>query len=521
MKLKKQVSSGILIALLIVLLIGYGLAFIMTKRYSTLDTFDNIMSEDIAQIARNTIRGNFFVTKYILPVGYAHFPYTENHPDYIRYPFIILLYSFLFLVAPDSPATIKLFNGFLFLLNGFLIFCIAFSLLERNSDIKLSKDKKNWIAAFTAILASFAVENYFRYSLSDAYEVPTTTILLFLIISSSILKSPAWAGFAQAILYMCRPNMVVFLPFVWVYLILEKKSHKERLLTTTLFLGSFILTMTPLLIRNILVTGKLLFSLQQTIELLKDTVASHNDLYMNFSIPPSIFPITRTFLHQLFSKFKIEIIKPFMFSLKAEYLISWAGIFLFMRKFKRDRILLVTILLSLFAHIFIISFFLQLDRVYVPLFLIICIFGFLGILISARDLISKLVKKDLVLDQKALILSLVIISALCFAITHPKRPERDNRTRPPSLEAVTVLKDNKIECVYSNVPYWITWYADIVAIYEPDEFEDIYTKGPDYCRYFLSDERKPHPVSELAEDGLLIYKGEDFSLYSLEAHFDL
>ena len=335
MKRNRLINTGFMIALLVILVIGYGLGFFITKRYRSLDEFDNIMSEDTAQIARNTIRGNIFATKYVLPVSYAYFPYIDNHPDFIRYPFIIFLYSVLFFLGPDSPATIKLFNGFLFLLNGILIYIIALNLLER-SQIELSKGKKNWIAAFTSVLSSFLVERYFQYTISDAYEIPTITISLFLIITLIVLKSPAWAGFAQAILYMSRPNMVVFLPFIWIYLIWEKKSIKDRLLITALFFGSFFITLSPILVRNMMITGKLLFSLQQSIELLKDVTASHRELYMNFSIPSSIFPLTRPFISALFAKFKIEFVKPFTYLLKAEYLIGLFGILPFMIKFKKE-----------------------------------------------------------------------------------------------------------------------------------------------------------------------------------------
>ena len=95
-----KINWNIFIAMILILLAGYLTAFALTKRATALTTFDNIMSEDTAQIARNTVNGNFFTTKYVTPASYAYFPYLENHPDYIRYPFIILLYAFLFLFAP-------------------------------------------------------------------------------------------------------------------------------------------------------------------------------------------------------------------------------------------------------------------------------------------------------------------------------------------------------------------------------------------------------------------------------------
>jgi chromate transport protein ChrA len=227
------------------------------------------MSEDTAQIARNTISGDFFATKYITPASYAYFPHIINHPDYIRYPFIILIDSVLFLIGPKSAATIKIFNGFLFLVNGILVFFIALNLLERKKDCKLSLDVKNWLAAVTAILASLLIDNYLQYTLSDAYEIPTITVLLLLILTVITIQSPALSGALQAILYLCRPNMIVFAPFIWIYQISEEKNIRKRLRVTLFFAGTFILILTPFIIRNFILTGKLMFSYQQLFELYK------------------------------------------------------------------------------------------------------------------------------------------------------------------------------------------------------------------------------------------------------------
>lgn len=501
--------------MLLILLAGYLTAFMLTNRVNALTTFDNIMSEDTAQIARNTINGNFFATKYVTPASYAYFPYLENHPDYIRYPFIILLYSFLFLFAPQSAATIKIFNGFLFLVNGMLIFLIALNLLARKKDSALSHQANCWMAALTAIFTSFIIEDYFRYALSDAYEIPTITVLLLLILVIAQDRPPALAGVIQAILYLCRPNMIVFAPFICIYLTMGKKTIKEKLRVALIFSGAFFLILVPFLVRNMILTGKILFSYQQLFELYKNATAGHNDLYNNFSIAQPLFPITRTLLSSLYHKFLGEVVKPFTFASQTEYWLGWIGIPFFFLRFKNERRLLLLIILSLITHIGVFSLYLQLDRVYVPLYFLASVFGYLGVFEWVISSILKWWEPARKASQITLIISLFIVSVACFAVVHPRRPERDNRARPPSEEAVAVLHQYNIECVYSNNPYWIPWYADIVAIYKPTHEEDIFSKGPENCRYFMVDERKPYPNSFLKKYGIMVDKGENYSLFVL------
>ena len=510
-----KINWKIFIAMILILLAGYLTAFALTKRATALTTFDNIMSEDTAQIARNTVNGNFFTTKYVTPASYAYFPYLENHPDYIRYPFIILLYAFLFLFAPQSAATIKIFNGFLFLINGMLIFLIALNLLARKKDSDIPHQIRNWLAALAAIFVSFIIEDYFRYALSDAYEIPTITVLLLLILVVSHGKAPALAGALQAVLYLCRPNMVVFASFIWIYLAIGKETFKEKLRVTLIFSGAFVFILAPFLVRNMILTGKVMFSYQQLFELYKNATADHNELYNNFSIAQPLFPITRALLSSLYHKFLEEVVKPFIFASQPEYWLGWIGIPFFFLRFKNERRLLLLILLSLITHIVVFSLYLQLDRVYVPLFFLASIFGYLGVFEWIISIILKRWEPARGASQNMLILLLFIFCAACFTVVHPRRPERDNRARPPSAEAVAVLQQYDLDCVYSNNPYWIAWYADIVAIYKPTHEEDIFTKGPENCRYFIVDERKPYPNSFLRKYGIMVDKGEDYSLFIL------
>ena len=92
----------IFFALLLILGICYLIGMKATDSFQTIQYFDSALVMDTAQVARNTIRGDFFITKYILPVSYTYFPTIQNHPDFIRYPLPILLDSLLFLLSPPT-----------------------------------------------------------------------------------------------------------------------------------------------------------------------------------------------------------------------------------------------------------------------------------------------------------------------------------------------------------------------------------------------------------------------------------
>ena len=516
MKQKKHFQLIFLITLLFFLIAGYWSAFDQTGRIKVIDTFDNIMSQDTAQIARNTIQGNPFTTKYILPVGYAYFAQIENHPDFIRYPFIVLLYTALFIVAPISAATIKLFNGILFIINGVLLFLIALEILDRNNPLNLSKSTQNFIATLSAIFTSFMLEDYLRYSLSDAYEIPTITILLLLVIAIYLLRSPAWAGVFQGLLYLSRPNMIVFAPFVYLYILSLERISVKRLLKVSLgFGGMFLLILAPFILRSLNLTGNPLFSLQQSIELVKGTVYDHRSLYNRFAIPDSIFPLTRPFLKELLLKFLTEIVKPIYYAMKLEYLLGLLGGFFFFFFYKKERKFFFVFILATIVHIIVFSIYLQLDRVYVPIYFILSFFGFLGLMTALVEALWVLGSGKL--DIHPVLLSILILSISRVSLLEAgfRRPERDNRTRPPSNAAIDALKNNGILCVYSNDPYWIPWYVDIVAVYEPTDLEEMYTKGPPECLFYIVDERKPFPEAFLEEKATVFEIGENYRLYFL------
>jgi hypothetical protein len=514
---KKKLSHLLfLILLLFFLIAGYWEAFDQTNRFKVLDTFDNIMSEDTAQIARNTIGGNPFITKYILPVGYAYFPQIENHPDFIRYPFIIILYSALFIVAPSTSATIKIFNGILFVINGLFLFRISLEILERNNPFQLPRLLRNITAWLTAIFLSFMLKDYLSYSLSDAYEIPTISVLLLLITAFYIWKSPIWSGVFQGILYLCRPNMIVFAPFVFLYIYSVGPISFKRLLKTSIeFGGMFLLILSPFIARSMLLSGHVLFSLQQSIELIQGTTVDHRSLYNQFAIPNSIFPLTHDFLKKLLLKFLTEGIKPIQFALKFEYVLGFIGSAFFILFYRKERKFFFLFIAATILHIIVFSFYLQLDRIYVPIFFILAFFGFLGLFTALMGVFWTTQNRQIVMSPILMMILIITFSRLTLLETGFQKPERDNRTRPPSNEAVDALKNNAIQCVYSNDPYWIPWYADIVAIYSPNDLDEIYTKGPKECRFFIVDERKPYPKTYLEENASEIEIGENYKLYSL------
>ena len=511
---KNHINLYIFITTMLVLITGYLFIFQQTNRASTLDTFDTIMVQDAAQVARNTVNGNFFTTKLIFPVGYAFFSQVENHPDFIRYPFVVLMYSLLFSLFPISSATIKIFNSVCFINNGILVYILALLILNRNK-IKLPDLWRNGIAALSAIFTSFIYKYYLVLSFSDSYEIPIISIILLLFIAIVMKGKPFVVGLLQGILYLCHTNLIMLFPFT-LYLVLRDLKSKDRLKASVYFVVAMIITISPFFIRNLIISSKLSFSLQQAIELFVNVEASHSELYRTFSLPPSIFPIDLAFIKSLLLKFKSNIIVPFKYASKSYYLLGWIGIPFFFSQFKKERIFLISILAALFAHFIALSFILHEERVYLPLFFLITAIGYLGLFTSIMVYFAKKEKGTSRWNHNwQWISTMAILAALCIFYTNPERPERDNRTRPPSEEAIAVLQEHNIECVYSNDPFWIPWYADIVAVYNPKDLDSIYTDGPNECTHYIVDTRKTYKERFLQENATLISSGEKYLLYLL------
>lgn len=501
-----------LLLVIVVACAAYLVAFQSAGCIRNIDTFDTIMTQDMAQIARNTQSGHILETKYVVPMAYMRFPTIENHPDYIRYPLPILIYALVFSGAPSSPATLKFLNGILFLFNTTLVYYIALYLFRRKDDWTFPRQ---WIPALALVCSlgsSVMLLPYLRLVLTDAYEILSVTVLLIAFITTFIRRSPALAGVSAILLYISRSNMIVFAPLMLLFLIVNSKGRKQQVRVTAIFLASGFLVFLPFLLRNLLLTHEPIFSLQQSVELLKGIKGDHSILYRSFAAPPSLLPLSPDQLHALIGKTAQNLKKPILFALKPYYLPAWCGVLLFARFFKKERLQLLTCLAFVVLHVAVCSLFLQLPRVYVPVFYLPIVLGCAGLAAMLGTALRSVPKRVAVGALMAFLL-VVVISPIPLQSRLYSKP--DTRTQPPSSTAVRILRDRKIACVYANNPFWIPWYADRVAVFAPVNPKQMLKMGPRQCNHYIADKRKAFPSDFLAKNAQLLYEDSSFALYRL------
>lgn len=512
--------SVIALLFLLILLVTYLYVFVTTDRAQDLSRFDDFKAQDTAQIARNTLRGKFLQTKYITPVGYSFLKRLESHPDYIRYPLSILVYTLLFMVFPTSPGTIKILNGLLFLLNSFILARLLYVILKTRYRDPDHSNRTETIAWMAAVLPSVLIFPYFRFALSDVNEVLVITIVLATMYALVTNRHPLLLGALSSLLYLSRPNLGLLIPFVAGYMLFRTEGKARRVRAIVVFAVVLVILLLPFVIRNVYYTGKPVFSLQQYVELNKDITGSHSTLYRSFSTPG---PITEQF-HDKLPLIKKKIINRWRIflvsSIRFYILPAWLGLPFFFWLFKKLRPLLITFLFFVLAHTIIISFLLQSFRINVPIYFPLTAFGYVG-LIAALEKLIPLPKRALT-SIGSIILRIVFIAIICCVVVTaaiaPLTVVVHPRAQPPSEHAVETLKNHDIKYVYSNMPFWITWHADIIAIYAPVDMSEIGPRGPSECRHFIEDERYPLNLNQrkfLENYGNVIEKGDSYTLYEL------
>lgn len=507
------------IFLLLVLTVSYLIGMYNSFSFKNINLFSSTLVMDTAQVARNTSQGDFLITKSILPVSYAYFPTITDHPDFIRYPFQVLLYALLFFVFSPSVLIIKMFGFFLYLLNGILIYSIVSRICQSTFEDSSHTQKNNihLIAVLTAAASSILFSRYFRAALSGDLEIINYTLLMLII--NIILKEktkPMAVGCLFGLLYLTRPNMIVFVAVFTLYLILSGYDRSEWIAAGLKYMLGFWIILSPFVIRSMLLTGEPLFSLQQKIDIIKDVNADllHDFLYKTFSLPPSALSVLAQNKSNYLLRWSQRAVSAFQYLIDFDKLIYWSGLVMFIYFYKKYRWLVFTYFVFILVHIVVVSNFLKVgntDRIYSFIFFFFIVLGILGISTFTLFILRKLIMNR---GRISLLPTLAVCSLPIITLLSNLGVGISFRSAIP-YEFVRAVRGMNLPCVYSDVPYDTAWYLDIPTIYIPTKNESMLTDGPIECEFILTRWHDEELEKFLYYNAKLVRQSGEYELHQL------
>jgi|LSQX01.1.fsa_nt_gb hypothetical protein len=209
---------------------------------------------DYVSMARNISLGKGFTSRYLTPLSLVHAG--TPYPNLWRAPLWPLFLAGCFRIF-GATDTVAAGAGAIF----YLAAIIPLFLLSREIA------KSRTVAFFTCLLCIFSPQALF-YSISGMTE-PMSLFLMSLWVYL-LLKAPGrgrgfflFCGAVAGIFYLTRYNAIIFLPLSCLYLWWSSgEGKKEKTLQLALYLGGWLLLVSPWLWRNYLVAGNPFFSLQ-------------------------------------------------------------------------------------------------------------------------------------------------------------------------------------------------------------------------------------------------------------------
>lgn len=199
-----------------------------------------------AQGARNIVTGQGYTTDIIYPISLHYDPSIHSHPNLLRPPLYATFIAIGYLVFG--------INGTIPILISGLSFAALVTLTYRFGTAMYSRQTGIWAGAL--VISSPFIVKFALAGLSDVlFAVLVTAVFYALYIRANPLLTGALVGAA----YLTRYNVLLMLPFLAGFLYLDSRQDDPPLR----FLGAFVGTISPWLLRNLLAVGDPLFSLQR------------------------------------------------------------------------------------------------------------------------------------------------------------------------------------------------------------------------------------------------------------------
>ncbi len=250
---------------------------------------------DYAGIARNIMEGEGITSQYSTPLSLVY--HSIPQPDMWRAPgWPLFLAGFQNILGASDEASAWA-GGFCFILAAPLVFILAVLLFERKIGVIIG------LLAWLFYLFSPQFLNYSISGMTESLSILLMLLLMVLLFSGSGFnwQTNLLIGLVLGFFYLTRYNAILFLPLILI-LRCWQSPKGGKLKAALIVLASFLVVVSPWLIRNIYLFGNPLFSLQKY-ELLMFT-ETYPD-YTLYGLPESlsVFSLTGEMWNDIGAKF--------------------------------------------------------------------------------------------------------------------------------------------------------------------------------------------------------------------------
>jgi len=424
---------------------------------------------DYASMARNISLGRGFTSRYITPLSLAH--YGEPYPNLWRGPLWPLFLAVCFRFFPASDPVVAAAGGFFYLAALFPLFFLA-------------RELAGQAAGFCCCLLYIFSPLALFYSVSGMTE-PMALFFMVLWVYL-LLRAPERSclfflltGAVAGLFYLARYNAIIFLPLSCLYLwwSIPAAHARNRLLKLAVYLGGWLLLVSPWLWRNYSLMGNPFFSLQSFEPAMFTATYPGYTLYML----PQIIDV-KAFLLQHPDELLMKIKEGFSAFLKGILDPGFTGTASFLAALslpgllnpgqRKIRFFVATCFLAQLAALLPIHYIPRLFFIFLPFYIIMTV-GLLTYILNR--LLSSLPNHTLKRLLQYALLTAITAAAL---YSNPPQWHTGNTRQNCLVDYAPAIADVARQVspegvVISNDGHILSWYADRLALKMPVKLEQV------------------------------------------------
>lgn len=231
--------------------IGAGIVVLVAQFGRIYDGLRSAEAMDVAQLGRHLAAGHGYVTSFLRPIELALFPWTPA-PEIYNAPLYPLVLALAFGALPQTDAVVAGVSAFFFLATLALVYLLAAKVFDRASGILAAA-----LFAFSTQAAAYATSG--MHLTLWAFLLVLTIYLLYA--NPESLKRSAAAGAVLGLCWLTEyMTWALILPLGFAAYLAPRDRRLRHL---GWFALGLVVVMIPWWVRNTLVTGDPLFTLQR------------------------------------------------------------------------------------------------------------------------------------------------------------------------------------------------------------------------------------------------------------------